>query len=257
MSLISNGIDSVRAFALPGGIWPNGESVNTPHVAFVKWRSVLKEVLYQIYVNGKFAGSTVHFEQKQMIVPIPASFTCAIKIEVFAVLPKYADVDLSSEFCGSYDNGRVKIIMSRTQNLPADATLQIYFDNGTGQIDYDNPFEDKSLQIWPSWQDKAGFGMSRFGCVDFGYDSSAAVGFGKGCFGINEFGIDVDVIQWVSPSLQAGVYKFAIVVYDKNGNASISAETDPITVTPEAEPAKALQILSFDKQSNELILKIT
>ena len=51
MSLISNGIHSVRAFTIPVGIWPDGKVINIPQTALVQWRSVLSDVLYQVYVN--------------------------------------------------------------------------------------------------------------------------------------------------------------------------------------------------------------
>ena len=257
MSLISNGITSVRAIAIPCGIWPDGTCVEMPRAVLVKWKSILKDVLYQVYINGRYAGTTDTCEQRQMMVSIHSSFTTAVRIEVFAVQPEFADMNLGHELSDGVNIGRIKIIMSRSQNLPIDAIAQIYFDNGTGQIDYENPINENPIKLWPCWQNKSGFGMSKFGFSDFGYDSSAAVGFGKGCFGKDEFGIDADVIEWESPVLSAGVYKFAIVVFDKNGNESIATQTQEITVTPAAEPARALEILSYDKQTKELVLKIT
>ena len=191
MSLISNGINSVRAFALPGGIWVDGRSVPVPCIALVQLQSVLQDVFYQVYVNGQYAGTTLDTEQRQMIVPIPSSLVCAVRIEVFAVRAHDADIDFSDELTDSSgDSGRVKISMLRRQDLPPGATAQIYFDNGTGEIDYDNPLTDPPIQLWPAWQDKAGFGMSRYGVSDFGYDGAAAIGFGKGSFGYGLFGRD-------------------------------------------------------------------
>jgi hypothetical protein len=163
MSLISNGITSVRAFAIPCGIWPDGGCVNTPQSVLVKWRSILKDVLYQVYVNKCFAGSTVHFDQRHLIVPIPSSFSIAVRIEVFAVQPEHADLDFSCELTNPIENGRVRIIMSRSQKLPIGATIQIYFDNGTGQIDYENSISETAINVWPCWQNKSGFGLSMFG----------------------------------------------------------------------------------------------
>jgi hypothetical protein len=191
-----------------------------------------------------------------MIVPVPSSFSCAVRVEVFGVQPENADRDWSSELSNSYESNRIKIVLSRSQSLPTGATIQIYFDNGTGQIDYENPLTETPIQIWPSWQDKAGFGISRFGFSDFGYDASGAVGFGKGCFGRDQFGIDADTIEWISPVLTPGIYKFAIVVFDKAGNESNAIETEAVTLIPAAQPAQALEILSYDKQTKELILKI-
>jgi hypothetical protein len=257
MSLISNGINSVRAFALPCGIWANGRTVASPRTTLVKWRSVLTDVFYQVYVNGKYAGTTLDTEQRRMVVPLPSCLDYPVRIEVFAIESQFADADFSGEFdiplAGS---GRVRISMLRSQDLPPGATAQIFFDNGTSQIDYENPLSDSPVELWPAWQDKAGFGMSRFGLSDFGYDSAAAVGFGRGSFGNGRFGLDEDTIEWISPPLQAGVYKFAVVVIDEKGNQSSVSETESIMVTPAARPAGGLEVGSFDKQSNELILKI-
>jgi hypothetical protein len=98
--------------------------------------------------------------------------------------------------------------------------------------------------------------MSKFGVSDFGYDSAAAAGFGKGSFGNGQFGLDADTIEWVSPVLAAGEYRFAVRVIDDRGNASSGSETEPITVTPAARPAEKLSISSFDKQTNQLVLQI-
>ena len=256
MSLISNGITSVRAIAMPAGIWPDGTCIEMPQMVLVKWRSDLEDYLYQVYVNGKFAGATIHHKQRQMIVPVPSSFNCGIRIEVFAVEPEYADLDLSYELTKPIEGARVRIVLSRNQNLPEGGYVQIYYDNAAGQIDYENPINESPIRIWPAWQDKSGFAMSMFGYSDFGYDSSGAIGFAKGCFGIDEFGIDFDTIVWESPELSAGIYKFAIVIFDKEGNQSSSSETEPISVIPQAKPANMLEVISFDTQSNQLILKI-
>ncbi len=99
--------------------------------------------------------------------------------------------------------------------------------------------------------------MSRFGVSDFGLDWAAGVGFGKGSFSNGQFGLDADTIEWTSPPLSAGVYKFAVKVADEAGNESSVSEASPITVTPAAKPAEKVSIFSFDKQTNQLVLKIT
>ena len=257
MAPTSSGIDKVRAFELPVGVWPDGHSITTPRATLVRWHSWWSDKLYQVYVNGRYAGTTIDSQQRQIVVHTPTSLEAPVRIEVFAVEASEADIDFSSEIDSSPDNsGRVKIIFLRGQNLPIDSTAQVYFDNGTGEIDYDDPMTDLPLRIWPAWQDKAGFGLSRFGAADFGYDSAAAVGFGKGSFGRGWFGLDADTIEWVSQPLQAGVYKFAVKVADKVGNES-SSETGEITVTPAARPAERVSISSFDKQMNQLVLSVS
>ena len=259
MKLISEGIENVRAFELPAGIWANGDCVGTPRTALVKWANKTNqgEMFYQVYVNGQYAGATVDNQQRQMIVPIPSSFESAVRIEVFTVEAAQAHTDFSKELVRApAASGRVRISLLRSQNLPSDATAEIYFDNGTGVIDYSQPLSNRVIRIWPAWQDKAGFGMSRFGAGDFGYDSAAAVGFGKGSFGHGQFGLDADTIEWTSPLLMAGVYKFGVKITDGAGNKSSASETEPITIIPAAKPAEQVSISSFDKQTNELVLNI-
>ncbi len=258
MGPVSNGIESVRAFELPSGIRVDGMCVPTPGTALVKWRSSLQNLFYQVYVNGRFAGATLDSEQRQMVVPVPCSLESPVHIEVVGVEAEQVNTtDLSSELeQPQADSGRVRIVMVRNQSLPVGATAEIYFDNGTGQIDYDNPLTDPPIQIWPAWQDKAGFAMSGFGLGDFGYDSAAAVGYGRGSFGHGQFGLDADTIEWMSPPLQSGTYRFGVKIADESGNQSAARETEPITVTPAARPADELSIMSFDKQTNQLLLEI-
>jgi hypothetical protein len=257
MGPVRTSIESVRAFELPSGIRVDGSSVPTPGSALVKWRSSLHNLFYQVYVNGRFAGATIGSEQRQMVVPTPTSLESPVHIEVVGVEAEQANADFSDELEQSQaDSGRVRIVLLRSQSLPVGATTQVYFDNGTGQIDYDYPLTGSPIQIWPAWQDKAGFAMSGFGLGDFGYDSAAAVGFGNGSFGNGQYGLDADTIEWISPPLQCGVYKFGLRIADESGSQSSEVETEPITVTPAARPADELRVLSFDNQTNQLLLKI-
>lgn len=257
MSLYSDGIDSVRAFDMPAGIRIDGRYIKEPRVALVKWRSTWADKFHQVYVNAQYAGTTLDTEQRQLIVPIPTSLECPVRIEVFAIDEEYADTDFSSELDHSpVDSGRVTITLLRSQNLPMDAVVDIYFDNGTGQINYENPITDKPIRIWPTRQDKAGLGMSRFGLSDFGWDSAATVGFGKGSFGHGQFGLDADTIEWTSLPQPGGTYNFSVKVKNAVGRQSTASETGPITVTPAARPAEGLSVSSFDKQTNQLLLNI-
>ena len=257
MSLITSGIEKVRAFELPAGIWEDGEYAGTPRTALVKWRSKYSDMFYQVYVNRQLAGVTVDSYQRKIVVRIPTSFESPVRIEVFAVRAEDAHIDFSGELDTSLINsGRVKINLLRSQNHPIGAMVQVYFDNGTGQVDYEEQINPSPIKIWPAWQDKAGFGMSQFGASDFGYDGAAAIGFGKGSFGHGRFGLDADTFDWTSATLDAGVYKFGVRIIDENGNVSAASETEPVTVTPASRPAEKLIVGSFDKQTNQLELNI-
>ena len=256
MGLISSGIERVRAFELPAGIWGDGTNIGAPRAALVTWHSCWNDKFYQVYVDGQYGGVTVDTQQREMIVQIPTSFETAVRIEVFAVEAGEADDDFSGEIELSGDKtGRVRITFLRGQDLPIDAAVEIYCDNSTGEIDYGSALTGQPIRVWAAWQDKAGFGTSGFGACDFGYDSAAAVGCGKGSFGRGQFGIDADTFEWVSRPLEAGVYKFGVKVTDGRGNESIS-ETGVITVTPSARPAEQVSVSSFDKQTNRLVLSV-
>jgi len=211
----------------------------------------------QVYINGRYAGTTVDSAQRQMIVQIPTSVESPVRIEVFAVEAAQAHIDFGEELdLSDAGSGRVRIRMLRGQNLPVEATADVYFDNGTGQIDYDTPLNDSRIRVWPVWQDKAGFGMNSFGASDFGYDSAGAVGFGKGSLGHGQFGLDADTLEWTSAQMQPGAYRFGIKITDRAGNESDGSETDQVTVTPSAKPAERVSVSSFDKQTNQLVLEV-
>lgn len=257
MALIGSGIENVRAFELPSGIWEQGGWIPAPRVALVKWRLSHDDKLHQVYVNGRFAGVTLDCQQRQMVVHILSSFKSAVRIQVFAVTAEQAHIDFSGVIEPSISQtGRVRISILRHQNLPPGATAQIYSDHGTGQIDYDAPLNSSPISVWPAWQDKAGFGLSMFATSDLGYDAAAAIGFGKGSFGRGEFGVDADIFEWISAPLEGGVYKFGVKIFDRSGNASSSAETRRVTVTPAARPAEIVAVSSFDKQVNQLVLNV-
>ena len=258
MTVISEGISRVKAFALPAGASCDGQANQLTGVVLVRWHSIYNDMLHQIYVNSRFAGVTVEPGQRQLIVPIPLSQKTAVRIEVFAVEPEYADADFSDEFsAGQTQTGRVKLEFPRTDNLPVDGTVDYYFDNGNGTVDYENRLNRRSVNILPAGQDKGGFGLSSFGMSDFGCDGSSAVGFGKGSFGFGWFGFDTDTLCWQSEQLEAGNYKFGIKITDNSGNEPQEmVETEQITVIPSARPAEKLKIESFDKQNGKLILKV-
>ena len=255
--LITEGIDNVMAYELPAGVRESGGYVGSPRETLVKWDSSFPDKLFQVYVNARYAGVTLDSRQRQMLVQLPDCCQAAVQIEVFAVEPEEAHCDFSSELeTSGAESGRVKISILRSQELPIGATAEVFFDDGTGQIDFDKPLSNYPIRIWNAWQDKAGFGMSRFGYSDFGREWSAGIGFGKGLFGYGQFGVDADSIEWVSPSMSAGVYKFAVKVTDAKGNESIS-ETVQVTVNPAARPVESVEVLSFDKSENELVLSIS
>ncbi|MHC4636085.1 MAG: hypothetical protein ACYTBP_01595 [Planctomycetota bacterium] len=258
MLLVKEGIEKVKVFELPGGIYGDGRSFALPRTALVTWSSTLDGKLYQIYVNSRFAGVTVDIEQRRMVVSLPSEPETPVRIEVFGVDASDAYMDLSGELEELLGwSGRVRISILRSQELPLGSYLNVYYNSGSGEIDYENALNEEAMMIWPSRCYKAGFGLDDFGEGDFGFDSSAAVGFGMGSFGLGQFGLDADVIEWTSPEFKAGVYQFGLKLFDPEGVQIGLVETGEITVTPAARSAEGLEIHSFDKQTNELVLGIS
>jgi len=255
MGLISEGISNVRVFELPAGVWEDGQAVAGQRVCLVRWKSEWADKIHQVYAGGKFAGATVDCGQRQIWVRMPSCFDRAVRIEVFAVEQSEEGVDFSGQLQQEEgESGRVRLKMLRSQRLPAGARFEVYFNGGSGEIDYEEPIG--SGEVWENWQDKAGFGLARFGEGDFGYEWAAGVGFGKGEFGRGEFGVDADVIEWVSPDLEAGIYKFAVMIVDEQGNESQASETGEITVIPAARPVRGVSVSSFEAETNELVIGI-
>jgi len=258
MGLIRDGIDRVRALELAGGIWTDGECVPAVRRALVRWWSQWTDKLHQVYVDGSYAGTTVEFGQRELLVAVPNVPGQAVRIEVFAVEPSEAHVDFSGQLEPSKtDHGRVRIMVLRSQELGLGARLEIYGDGGSGQIDYSEPVEGGVVEVWPIRQEKAGFGLAGFGCGDFGFEGCGAVGFGRGVFGEGEFGFGADTIEWVSGVLGAGRWRFGIRVVDSLGRAGEPVEVGPVTVVPGAEPAERLVVSSFEPASGELVLGIS
>jgi hypothetical protein len=257
MSFARDGIENVRVMALPDGVAADGRCAALSRTALVTWHSSLEGMRHQVYLNRHFAGATLDAEQRRLVVHSPSSFQSAVRVEVIAVEPKDAHVDFSRELDRpAAGSGRVRLTILRSQTLPMEATANIYFDNGTGQIGYTEPLNPVPIPIWPCRQDKAGFGTTQFGAGDFGYDSAAAVGFGKGSFGHGQFGLDADAIEWTGPPLPLGRYRFGITMADVWGNESPASETEAITVVPAARPAAGLEIVTFNEQTHQLTLRI-
>ena len=151
----------------------------------------------------------------------------------------------------------MQIDFAKTHNLPIGADVNYYYDNGSGNVDYDNRLNVLPIPLWPGQQDNSGFGLSSFGESDFGFDSSASIGFGKGNFGFGEFGFDACLMSWQSSQLTAGKYKFGVRITDSFGNVNDScSETEQLTIIPPAKPAVKLSIDTFDKSINRHTLNI-
>lgn len=262
MGLIESGISKVRTTILPAGLLAAGRAAVLPGAVLVEWHSQWTDKLHQVYADGRYAAATVDCSQRSLAVSLPARRASAVQLQVFAVEPAEAHIDFGDELVAARRGAgcRVELRFARLQRLPASATAEVFGDGGPGvpgEINYEQPLTRRGLRVWPAWQDKGGFGLGKFGRGDFGFDGAAAVGFGKGAFGAGEFGFDADLLGWVSGELAAGSYRFAVRVTDAAGNVQASpTETEPVIVIPPAKPVRALEAISYRKDTNELVIEV-
>lgn len=257
MRLHRDGIENVRAIPLPEAIAAEGCGAAVAGAALVTWHSSHAGMLHQVYLNGRLAGATLDVEQRQFVVQPPTSFLSAVRVEVVAVEPQDAHLDLSDELDPPPTAERIRLVVLRSQTLPSGASLNLYFDGGAGAVDYGKPLNASPIPVWPCPQDKAGFSMARFGEGDFGSDGAACVGFGKGRFADGPFGMDADAIEWISPPLPLGRYRFGVKVLDAGGNESPAGETAAIAIAPAVRPAARLSIAAFNPQTHQLTLRVS
>lgn len=256
MRLHRDGIRDVLAVPLPEAIATDGCGTAVSGAVQVTWRSSHTGMLHQVYLDGRFAGTTLDVDQRQLVVQPPSSFLAAVRVEVAAVRPQDAHLDLGSELDPPSATGRVRLVLLQSQTLPPGARFNVYSDHGAGAIDYAAPLNASPIPVWPCPQDKAGFGMAAFGASDFGYDSPACVGFGRGRFAEGPFGMDAGAIEWISPLLPLGRHRFGVEALDASGNEGPACETSLVAVVPLPKPAAALHVASFDPQTHQLTLRI-
>jgi len=257
MSFMRDGIQNVRVFTLPDGVRADGRRATVFGAALVTWHSSHVGMFHQVYLNGRFAGVTPDSQQQRLVVQLPGSFRTAARVTVIAVVPADAHVSFADDLEeAAVSGGRVRLSLLRSQTLPPGATANIYYDHGTGQINYATPLNVTPIALWPCMHDKAGFGLAQLGMSDFGYDSAASIGFGKGALGHGQFGLDADTVKWLSPALPLGTYRFGVRITDASGNEGPAAETTSITVIPAIQPAVGLSLATFDQPTNKLTLSI-
>lgn len=181
--------------------------------------------------NGRIVQTLTPQSGRLAEMALDRNFHAACIIECIdlprADLPEYTAVRSSREHC----TNRVRLIIIREMGAPCRARVRIFWDQGTGQLDYQTPITRYPLKLWTAWQDKGGFGMSRFGHCDFGFDSAAAPGFGRGRFGFGEHGWDAFAFEWISPELASGTHRFAVEVEDRRGQTH-RIETQNIEIEP-------------------------
>ncbi len=242
MILIRDGISKVKAMPC----W--GEGV------VVKWKSIYTDKIYAVYVNDRLAGITEEINQKQLLVNVPFLEQTAATIEVFAVEAGSNNETVRPE---KSRQAKVEIEFTKEQALADGAKADFFYDNQSGNVNYQNRLNENDINIWQTPWEKSGFGKSKFGKSDFARDAAAAAGFGKSEFGKSGFAIEGQTFKWQSEQLPTGKYKFGIKLRDELGNESTQlTETETLTIITPAKPGGKLEITEFYKDSGKIIFTI-
>ena len=158
MAFSTTNIDKVRAMAFPAGMLSDGELVSLGGLVLVSWRSSETDKLFQVYVNGRWAGTTSHPQQRMLLVEYEHIHTAAI--EVIAVEPAEKDTDYSDELSGFVGDGCHAILSWPKRGvLPLESKANVYWDGGNGEVDYGEPLTTQD--IWCGQADKWDGGWMR------------------------------------------------------------------------------------------------
>ena len=257
MGIISDGIKNVRVFMLSAGVGADGSGIEESLFVLVQWHSEYEDRLYEVYADGKLAGTTHGPDERQIVVPVCLSECEPVRIEIYAVYAGETQTDYSGQLGELPKNNRAEMNLAREISLPYEGIAEVYSNNGNGQIDYGEPVTKEKILLWPGWQDKTGFGLGSFSIGDFGFDGSGVAGFRKGEFGEGQFGFGAETIAWLSGELATGIYRFGVKVTDQFGNSGEPIESEEKIVIQQAIPAENVGVVSYDKASNELVLEVS
>ena len=249
-------ISRVRATVFPMGRQRDGQVVALPGLLLLSWHSVETNKFFQAYVNGELAGSTIHTEQRMLLVEHDPS-TVAL-VEVVAVDPAEQYRDFSDQLSGftAEDGCHVELSWPRRGILPLNSRVEVYADDCSGAIDYDaEPLASSS--VWDDPLDKWGWGFDVFGKGDFGYSGTGAPGWGHCGFGDGEFGFDAERCEWQSDCLTLGVHHFGVRLTDGAGNPNSGGDSELAFHIDPVPQARQIGIEDYDAQSNVLVLRVS
>ena len=248
-------IDKVRATVFPAGYLKDGTAAALPGVILVRWKSGHTDKLFQVYVNGEWAGVTSHTEQRELSVQYDHTHTAVIEVIWVTADDKFVDWGGRVTGWKKTDGSHAVLSFSRRGTIPLGSEARLYGDRGLGEINFAEVLDRQAVWLEPT--EKWGWGLDAFGRGDFGYSGTGATGWGKGSFGYGEFGFDADRLSFESEELAAGRYRFAVRLADAAGNLDegeiLEAEVniDPLPVGP------GLSIESYDDQTETLALNIS
>jgi len=254
MGFGTTNIERVWAQVFPAGQLQQEEVVAWPGMVLVGWESYETEKYFQVYVDGRLSGVTEHPGQRMQLLEYEHSHPAGLEVIWVTKEDRYTDFAKQLSGFAETDGSHAVIYVPRMSGLSLAGRLELYWDGGSGVIDYSEAIVTQP--VWANPFDKWGFGLDTFGEGDFGYSSAGAVGWGLGSFGIGEFGFDADELILSTEALEVGEYQFAVRLVDEFGNWD-EGQTELFTIGIDPVPEQPeLCIASYDEVNDELVLEI-
>lgn len=236
------------------GCYTNGISISrideTDLGLVVTAHTVHREKVIQCYVSGDLAAwqraenGTVRFALPQagrgegiLLLAVDASE---------ASRSFWAEV---AGACPAHGN-RIRVRLERGLGWSPTDTWRVYL-GAAGEASAAVKVHEAAL--YPGGRGATGWGFV-WGTGGWGYDANAAPGWGVH-WG-RDWGFGLDHAEWTSDPLPRGRYPVRVTVVDASENESPSYET-AVTIDTYARPAEELDVDSYDKASDTLVLSFT
>ena len=186
---------------------------------FITWNSVTPQgTIFQVYVNNRLAW---YGFARQCYVPIPSGTSgCNVWVDVGTVDADEAQLDFSS------------ILLSLANGGPS---TQLTWTGGT-YLDSSSLDDVQGFRLYQSTSAGAPIDWSTPLDVIPAYPGGwICDGFGLGGFGLGGFGRSASTYTWTRRGQSSGVWQFAVVPFDHEGNnrgtgqsVSVSVKAGPL-----------------------------
>ncbi|MFA5187048.1 MAG: hypothetical protein WC551_11250 [Patescibacteria group bacterium] len=135
----------------------------------------------------------------------------------------------------------------------------LYSNGGDGAVDWDTPFSDKQIDLFPGGSGWYGFGYAPFGMSPFGlpWGKNINRGFGYTPFGMSPFGFGGVLITERVAVTDCGDWTFGLKCFDSLGNENTGTPNQVTASVHVAPPRPAgLKKESYDPDTDILTLSV-
>ena len=140
---------------------------------------------------------------------------------------------------------RVRLLIPRMIDYPADTAFELFGDLGSGAIDYDHPLPPGQVRLWPEAPPRAGH-LEEGHLIARHLDSVRVDGHLEGVHLTAEHLDPVLAVAVVSPRYVFGRFKHALRMIDSAGNASPNSVVDTRTINTAPDAPRGLRRTGWD-----------